>query len=108
MLHLRGVIPLLGGGFGEFMRKLAESLAVRLIGEEVLFGEEALVDCYGRGGGGTVYSGVEASEYLLEGFEGAGNKCSSRFRVLEGVCKVRVMKRDVPKIIFGLRAHIFW
>lgn len=29
-------------------------------------------------------SGVESSEDLLEGFEGAGNKCSSRFWALEG------------------------
>lgn len=67
------------------MRELAKSFAVRLIGEEVLFGEEALVNCYGGGSGETVYSGVEASENLLEGFEGAGNKCSPRFRALEEV-----------------------
>lgn len=89
------------------MHELAESLAVRLIGEEVLFGEEALVDCYG-GGGGAVYSGVEASEDLLQGFESAGNKCSSRFRVLEGVRGAGVMKRDIPKVILRLRAHVFW
>lgn len=85
VLHLGGVIPLFGGKLGERTRKLAEALAVVIIGEEILIGEEALVNCQDGGGGRAVRGGVEACNNLLEGFEGAGNKCRSGSQVLEGI-----------------------